>query len=226
MLAVVGHLLPFAVGVALSPTPIAAVLLMLLGPKGWVRASVFAAGSVLGIALALTLTTLAAGTAELTRGGYKLPPLVLGLALLVIGVLAVLLGYRQWRRRPRSDAEATLPRVLQGVQELRLGRAFVLGFVLSVFTAKNLTLVLAAGAIIGSGRQSPLGSILSMLIFIVIARATLIGPVIFFVVNRARATTILGSASRMLIRYNAVVTAVVLIVLGVVAFGQGLSTLG
>ena len=51
----IGQLLPFAVGVAVSPMPIVAMVLMLITPKAKVNGSVFLLGWVLGIAVAGTI---------------------------------------------------------------------------------------------------------------------------------------------------------------------------
>jgi hypothetical protein len=48
----IGQLLPFAVGVALSPTPIVAMILMLITPKARTNGIVFVLGWVLGISVA------------------------------------------------------------------------------------------------------------------------------------------------------------------------------
>jgi Sap, sulfolipid-1-addressing protein len=54
---VLGDLLPLAVGVAVSPVPIIAVILMLLAPRAGAASVGFAIGWVLGI-VAVTVVTL------------------------------------------------------------------------------------------------------------------------------------------------------------------------
>src|SRR5689334_8485021 len=68
---VVGDLLPLAVGVAISPIPIIAVILMLLAPKAGGTSAGFLIGWVAGIAVATTAFLLLAGTLEL--GGQDEP---------------------------------------------------------------------------------------------------------------------------------------------------------
>jgi len=57
---VIGDLLPLAVGVAISPIPIIAVILMLLAPRAGGTTAGFLLGWVLGIALACTVFLLLA----------------------------------------------------------------------------------------------------------------------------------------------------------------------
>src|SRR4051794_33065468 len=58
---VIGDLLPFAVGVAISPIPIIAVILMLLAPKAGGTSAGFLVGWLIGIAGTTTVFLLLAG---------------------------------------------------------------------------------------------------------------------------------------------------------------------
>jgi hypothetical protein len=62
MLAVVGDVLPLAVGVAISPMPILVVILMLLTPRAKATASAYLVGWVLGLVLVSALAALLAQT--------------------------------------------------------------------------------------------------------------------------------------------------------------------
>jgi hypothetical protein len=59
----IGDLLPAAVGVAISPLPIAAVILMLVSARGRANGAAFLAGWVVGVAGAGTILLLLAGGA-------------------------------------------------------------------------------------------------------------------------------------------------------------------
>jgi threonine/homoserine/homoserine lactone efflux protein len=54
----IGQVLAFGVGVALSPVPIIAVVLMLATPKGRVNGPAFLAGWILGLAVVGTIVLL------------------------------------------------------------------------------------------------------------------------------------------------------------------------
>ncbi len=54
MVPVIGEILPLALGVAISPIPIIAAILMLLSPKARVTSVGFLLGWVLGIVVAVT----------------------------------------------------------------------------------------------------------------------------------------------------------------------------
>jgi threonine/homoserine/homoserine lactone efflux protein len=65
----IGRALPFAVGVALSPVPIIAVVLMLSTPNGRVGGLAFLIGWVVGIAVPGTIVLLVAGGASASKHG-------------------------------------------------------------------------------------------------------------------------------------------------------------
>ena len=65
----IGQVLAFGVGVALSPLPIIAVVLMLATPKGRTNGPAFLAGWVLGIAVLGTIVLLIAGGASASKHG-------------------------------------------------------------------------------------------------------------------------------------------------------------
>ena len=59
MIQVIGDLLPSALGVALSPVPIIAVILMLGTPKARATGSAFAVGWIAGLVIASTIVLVA-----------------------------------------------------------------------------------------------------------------------------------------------------------------------
>ncbi len=58
----IGDMLPAAVGVAISPIPIIAVVLMLVSPRGKVNGLAYLLGQITGVAAAGTIVLLIAGS--------------------------------------------------------------------------------------------------------------------------------------------------------------------
>ena len=67
----VGQVLSFGVGVALSPVPIIAVVLMLATPRGRVNGPVFLAGWVVGLAFVGAVVLLAASGGGASEGASR-----------------------------------------------------------------------------------------------------------------------------------------------------------
>ncbi|OWY59218.1 hypothetical protein B7486_75765, partial [cyanobacterium TDX16] len=92
----IGGVLAPAVGVALSPIPIVAVILMLATPKGRSNGPAFGLGWIAGlvvVSVAVLTVTSGADTSSSTDDGTSTALVVFGVVLLVVGV-------RQWRKRP------------------------------------------------------------------------------------------------------------------------------
>jgi threonine/homoserine/homoserine lactone efflux protein len=103
----IGNVLPLALGVALSPIPIVAVVLMLATPRGRLNGPAFVLGWIVGLAIVGTIVLLLAGGISASSGGQ--PKTWVSVLKLVLGLLLVLVAVRQWHGRPHGDEEAQLP---------------------------------------------------------------------------------------------------------------------
>lgn len=218
---VIGPVLPLAVGIAVSPVPVIAAILMLLSPRARVTGVGFLVGWVLGI---LTTATVFAVLASLVP---DIDPSAGGTALavvqIVLGALLVLLAVRQWMRRPRTGEEPELPRWMQALDRISFRGALGLGFLLSSVNPKNLLLAAAAGVVIGSA-ELPIGQVtLLIAIFAVIAASTVAVPVIGYLFASDRLRGPLDRLKGWLARENAVIMAVLLFVIGVTVIANGIA---
>ena len=99
----IGDLLPSAVGVALSPVPIVAVILMLGTPRARTNGPAFAAGWVAGLVTVGVIVLLVAGNADSSGDTSTAVDVV----VLLFGVLLLAVAVKQWQagrgraRRPR-----------------------------------------------------------------------------------------------------------------------------
>jgi threonine/homoserine/homoserine lactone efflux protein len=142
--ATIGELLPLAVGVAVSPIPIIATILMLLAPHARAASAGFAAGWLVGIVIVVTVVAVVAASADL-GGTADDPSTGASWVKLVIGVLLVLLAGRQWSKRPRGDQPGSMPTWMTAIDSMTVGKAAGLGFLLAAVNPKNLLLCLSAG---------------------------------------------------------------------------------
>ena len=104
MLQAIGDLLPLAVGVALSPLPIIAVILMLGTPKARANGPAFALGWVLGLVVVSAVVVVVAGGADQPDSGSSNTA---DTVKLLLGFAFLFMAFRQWKARPkRGDAPA------------------------------------------------------------------------------------------------------------------------
>ena len=155
--AAVGDVLGLAAGVAVSPLPIVAMILVLATPQGRANGSLFGLGWLAGLSILGAVVLLLAGSAGASDEGE--PAAWTGWLKLLLGVLALLLAARQWRARPAPGAAPEMPRWMAGLDKLKPGGALGLGALLSGVNPKNAALTIAAAATIagaglpGGGRQ-------------------------------------------------------------------------
>ena len=220
---VIGDLLPLALGVAVSPVPIIAVILMLLAPKATGTSLGFLAGWVVGIVAAITLFVVLANVAGLSSSTG--PSTAASWIEIILGALMLLLAASQWRSRPAPGEAAVLPKWMAAIDSFTAAKATGLGFILAAVNPKNLTLCIAAGVAIGSGGLSTGQDVVAIAVFSVIAASTVAVPVIAYLVARERMRAPLDSLHTWLVANNATVMAVLLLVIGFVLVGKGIGGL-
>ena len=130
----IGNLLPSAIGVALSPVPIIAVILMLGTPKARSTGTAFALGWVTGLVAVSVIVLIVAGGASNPNSDTATGVNWLDVFL---GVLFLAMAARQWRGRPKKGEEATMPRWMASIDGFGSGKSAGLGVLLSGVNPKN-----------------------------------------------------------------------------------------
>ena len=222
MWSVIGDILPLALGVAISPIPIIAAILMLLSPRAKGTSVGFMIGWLLGIVVAVVVLTLLASIIPEQDPDASRP--VGGTIKLLLGAGLLLLAVRQWRARPGPGEEPTLPKWMTAIDTMTAGRGFVLGFLLSAVNPKNLLMAVSAGLIIGTGGLAAGEIVVAILVFTIIAGCSVAIPVIAYLIASTRMAAPLESLRGWLVHNNATVMAVLLLVIGVVVIGKGLGS--
>ena len=218
----IGDLLPSAIGVALSPVPIIAVILILGTPKARSNGPAFAVGWVLGLVIVSVIVLLVAGDSDDPDSGSST---AVDVIKLLIGVLFLLLALKQWQGRPKPGEEATMPKWMSTVDSFAPGKSLVLGAALSGANPKNLALTLAAAASIAQAGLDGGESAIAVTVFVVLGSLTVAGPVLFYVFASDRAAAPLASIKEFMSAHNAVIMMVVLLVLGAKLLGSGIAGL-
>lgn len=220
--AVIGEILPLALGVAISPIPVIAAILMLLSPKARVTSVGFLLGWVLGIVVAVTVFTLLSSILPGQDADDSKP--IHGVIQLVLGAGLLLLALRQWRGRPKAGEEPTMPKWMQAIDKVTFPGAFGLGFLLSAVNPKNLLLAAAAGVDIGSAGLDTGAIVLVIAVFTLIAASTVLVPVVGYLIAAEKLRGPLDALRVWLGKENAVIMAVLLLVIGVSLIGKGIGS--
>ncbi len=218
--AAIEDVIPLAIGVALSPIPIIAVILMLFSKNARSTSLGFLTGWFLGVAVVATAVVFIADPAQQATGGEASP--LSAVVRILLGLLLLFLAYRNWRKRPKPGEEVGMPKWMSSIDTMTAGRALGLGALLSGVNPKNLTLILAAGVAIAAAGLSSAQTVTALIIFAVIACVSVTAPVIVYLVMGDKAAPMLNSWKAWLIHNNAAVMMVLLLVFGVVTLSKGL----
>jgi threonine/homoserine/homoserine lactone efflux protein len=218
---VIGDVLPLALGVAISPVPIIAVILMLLAPDARAASIAYLLGWVTGITVVVVVVTLVVDPVDSSEPGA--PSTFSAVLTLVVGLLFLTLAARSWRHRPRAGQEPTMPSWMGAIAGVTPLKACGLGLLLSAANPKNLALGIAAGSAIGSGADDVTTAAVGVLTFVLVASASIAVPVIGNVVAEQRMRPPLDELRRWLTLHNSAVMSVLMLVLGVDSIGKGIA---
>jgi hypothetical protein len=219
---VIGEILPLAVGIAISPIPIIAVILMLLSPRAKGASVGFMIGWVAGIVVAIVVFTLLSSVIpQRSSGGLSAG----GVIKIIFGVLLLFLASRQWRGRPAKGEQATMPKWMSAIDSMTAVKALGPGFMLAAVNPKNLLMAAAAGLIVGgAGLGFGQGLALVIIIFVLLAACTVVIPVIAYLITSAQLAGPLDGLRGWLVGNNSTIMAVLLLVIGVAVIGKGIAS--
>ena len=220
--AVIGDILTLALGVAISPIPVIAAILMLLSPKARVTGTGFLLGWVLGIVVAVTVFTLLSSILPAEEEDASQP--IKGVIQLVLGALLLLLAVQQWRGRPKAGEEPAMPKWMQAIDTITFPKALGLGFLLSAVNPKNLLLAASAGVTIGAAGLDAGSIVVVIAVFTLIAASTVLVPVVGYLLAADKLRGPLDALRGWLAKENAVIMAVLLLVIGVAIIGKGIGS--
>jgi threonine/homoserine/homoserine lactone efflux protein len=219
----IGQVLPFAVGVALSPVPIIAVVLMLGTPRARTNGAMFILGWLVGLSLVGVTVLLVSSGADASGGDD--PATWVSILKLVLGVLLLGIAARQWRGRPRGDADASLPKWMSTIDRFTPARAAAMALALSAINPKNLVLTVGAAAAIAQTGASTGGQAVALAVFVLLGTLGPGIPVAVYFLMGERATHILDDLKTWMGRNNAAIMAVICLVIGAKLIGDGIAGL-
>ena len=217
-----GQIVALAIGVTLTPLAVIAVVLMLTTPGGRRNAVVFVLGWMAGLALVAAAAVLLADAADANDGG---DPAAWAQALKAgAGLLLLWVAVQQWRGRPRGDAEPELPGWMQQIDTFTTAKSASTALAFAAVKPKNLILTVSAAvtvaqAGVGAGAQAG-----ALAVFVALATLGPGAPLVTALVLGERAAVVLADVRTWLVRENAVIIAVVCVILAAKLLGDVLAS--
>lgn len=217
----IGDMLPLAVAVAISPLPVIALVLILISPRARSNGPAYLLGWLVGLVIAIGILLALMNAMNLAPGSG--PATIRSLLKLLVGALLVYFGVRQWRRLSEPEHQSDKPRWMTSIDAFTPARAFVLAVLLS--SVGNIALIVAAALAIYRSQLTIGQEVGVAAVFIVIGSLLVSVVVIYHFVARERAARMLDSWKVWLLANNGTLTAVLLVVVGVLLVGKGISGL-
>lgn len=224
MLIVIGETLPLAVAIAFSPLGIVAVIVMLLSRYPRASSASFVAGWASGItAVAVAGYALASIIPDLGDGSPR--RIAAPLTLIVLGTISVALAVRQWRARPAADDDVELPAWMSRIDGLTALRSFAFGALLAATKPKNIILAFGSGVAAAGAGLAGAEALIVLGVFLVVASISMGAPVVAYLIAGDRIRGPLLTLREWLVRHNAAMLGLILLLLGVVLVGNGIAAL-
>jgi hypothetical protein len=220
----IGEMLPLAIGIAISPLAIVAVILILTTPRARTNGPAFLSGWLLGLAVVGGVALVVTDAAESAGAGG--PRTVVSLLKLALGVALLVLAWRGFRSRPKPGQEVPLPKWMAALDGFTPGRSLSMGALFGGVKPKNLILTAAAAAGIAESGLGGTQQFVVLLLLVLFASIAIIAPVaVYFLLGREKAARVLDGWKTWLQANNSAVMIVLFVVFGVVLLGKGIGGL-
>ena len=219
----IGQSLVMAVGIALSPVPVIAVVLLLTAGGARRNGPAFVVGWLTGLAVVGVVVLALAGPA--VPGDQGQPATWVSWLKAALGVLLLVIAVRQFAGRPAADAEPATPGWLEGVERFGAARSFGTGAALSGLNPKNLLLAISAATAIAQTGIPGAQQAVAYGVFALIATLSVGAPVAFYLAMGDRSAMMLAAVKAWLGRHNAVIVSVVCLLIGVKLIGDVITEL-
>ena len=215
----ISEVLPWALGVAISPVPLIAVILMLFTPRAKQNGPAFLLGWVVGLGVLAAVVYIVADALNVSSDSTASDST--STVKVVLGVALIIGGLRRLRKRTPAGTEPAMPKWMAGVDSFTPVKAAGLGVVLGAVNPKNLVLTIGAATGLAQLGESSGDAVVGLIAFVVIASSTTALAVGYRIFGGEAAHAHLDEAKAWLTVHNEAVMAVLFLVFGVVILAQG-----
>jgi hypothetical protein len=219
----IGGSLALAVGIALSPIPIIAVVLMLTTPRARANGPAFVLGWLLGLGVVGAIVLAVAGPANASSSGA--PATWVSWLKIILGAGLLLIAVRQFRGRPHGEDQAPMPKWMGAIENFKPAAALGTGALLAGANPKNLILAVAGAAAIAQTGIAGAQQAIAYLVFAVIATIGVGAPVVIYFAMGERSQELLGKLKNWMGQHNAVIMSVLCLIIGAKLIGDAISAL-
>jgi hypothetical protein len=215
--------LALAIGVAFSPVPIMAVVLMLTTARAKVNGSAFVLGWLFSLGIVGTIVLCISGPAG-AGGSGALATSVRWLEI-VFGTLLFLVAIHQFWRRPRAQKPVPMLKGPSAIGDLGPGAAFVAGALLAGANPKDLLLAVAGATAIAQTGIAGGQQAIAYLFFAVIATIGVGAPVLIHLAIGRRSQDLFAKLKARTGRHRAVIMSILCLIVSATFIGEAITGL-
>jgi hypothetical protein len=212
-----------ALGIAVTPVAITAVLLLLTTPQARRNGPAFLAGWVVALGVVGGVVLVIIGSTTVTHAGTT--PEWLSWLRIALGILLLLVGVFEAHQHAGGESTIRRPSWTEKLGKVRPSVAFGLGAALAGARPKNIILIIGGATAIVQAGISAGGQSIAYIIFAAVATLGVAIPIVIYFVTGDRAAETLQHLEEWLASSSAAIISVLCLIIGVDLIGSGISTL-
>jgi threonine/homoserine/homoserine lactone efflux protein len=219
MESLIASIMPHAVGAALSPLPIAALIFLLLSKRPHSNSLGFLIGWMLALLINVgVFMFLFDNQPSVGQNKNQISQLL----QIGFGLILLVLAIKQWKNRPKLGEEPKMPKWMSTIEDFSPLKSFMIAFMLVTVNAKNTVLDISAGVMIAQKATSLEESLMAILAFTIVASFTIAVPVLVYFIMGEKLNTDLNKLKTWFLYNNATILFVLFLILGVNLISKGL----
>jgi len=217
----INHVLPMTFGIVASPSPMIAIIILLMTHRAKVNASSFLLGwytGLIGVGLIILIIPGLAEKSTYTPSNLAWARLILGSVFLIASIFIA-------RKIPRKGRQAPPPSWLPKLDSFGFLQSFFFGFFFAAPNIKNSSLVAAGMTSIIPFSLRLDQELLILILFCLVASIGVLIPPVVYLLFRGNAESVFSAMKKWLIMNRALILFLLLIIIGLLWVYQGVSTL-
>jgi len=207
-----------AFGIASSPIPIMAAILVLGTEKARSNGLRFALGWIVGLSLLSLLLLIFSEAIYIGESGQ----LIMTWVRVVLGVGLLALAIKKWLNRPKAGKVASQPKLMKDIASMKSKQFLVLGLTLGGINPKNIAFSLVAITAIAEASVSIGVELAILMTFVLLSSISVLMLVGGYVVMGEKAEKMLGKIQDWMVRNNTILMVVLYLLFGVLLLQKGL----
>jgi len=209
---------PMSLGLALSPFPLIAIIIILMTPKAKSNSLWFLLGWILGIYGIGLLILIIPGL----DSKHSMPSVYSGVIRIVLGLSLLFFAFKTWLNRPGSEDEIVTPKLFLSIDKFGLRKSMLTGFLFSAANVKNMAFSAAGAVRINQSLPENESIFIAMLLFSLIGSLTLLFPVMVYVFAEKKIEPTFLIWKKWLIKNNAILLIILLGTIGLMLLKSGI----